>query len=979
MIFGAFQLDRPLALLLLVIVLPLIFLLVSKTIAGGGRVARRFAIFVRVLVMLLLVGALAEPQLRDESEDLAVTFVLDASRSVPLDKQQAMDSWVEGSLDGKPDGDRLGVLTAAEDAYVQSLPSKLVQTVERRYVGGVNGTDLAGAVRLALAVSPADAAARIVLASDGNETAGSLLAAAQAALAAGVPIDVFPLKYQIVGEVRADRMVVPATARLGQTVTARAVLTATRPTRGRLAVLVDGAPAAVGADGEASIEVELDTGQNAFNVPVTLGTAGPKRFEVVFEPLEGSGDAVLENNRAEAVTFVTGRGAVLVLASDTESAGPFLDAMAESGIATEVRSFEQAPTALTGWSAYDAVVMINQAAYDYSEAQQEQLRRYVHDTGGGLVMIGGPESYGAGGWIGSPLEEALPVQLDPPQRQNMPRGALAIVVHSVELAQGVFYGKLTANAAVDALSTRDLVGIIEFEALRGTVWVHPMAEVGDRQAVRRSINRLQFGDMPDFAPSFRLGLQGLREANAGQKHMIIISDGDPSSPSASLLQEFRDANISVTTISFASHGGIDKRRMRLIAEATGGRYYDVSNAQIAQLPQIFIKEAQTVRRALIWEGDPFAPLVEPTGADPMRGIRSVPPLSGYVVTHERAGLAQTTLRGPENDPISAIWQHGLGKVVAFTSDAASRWSPDWVVWPDYGRFWEQHVRWAMRPSGAADVRVRTEQRGDKTLVIAEAFDSEGERVPFAMFEVFSAEPDGDLARSAMRQVGPGRFEAEVDTEDAGSYLLSLQYEVPAGDGRAASRGVAQAAVSKPFADEFRALEDNEALLAQVAALTGGRVITGAPQAAGLWSRDGLEMPVSTQPVWLQAMLAAVIVFLLDVAVRRVRIDLRVIFGGFGRAFGRSKETQSAGVDALKQVRGRRSKPAGPAPAPTTFEPTAEELAAAGDGSAAPIERAQAKAVQQDTEEEEGGMSRLMRAKRRAMEERRDDDPDGDAS
>src|SRR5690606_10492825 len=97
-----------------------------------------------------------------------------------------------------------------------------------------------------------------------------------------------------------------------------------------------------------------------------------------------------------------------------------------------------------------------------TDAQQAMLRQYVHDSGGGLVMVGGPNAFGAGGWIGSPLADALPIRLDPPQKRQMPRGALAIVVHSVEMPRGVFYGKQVCNAAVDALSSLDMVGLIEF-------------------------------------------------------------------------------------------------------------------------------------------------------------------------------------------------------------------------------------------------------------------------------------------------------------------------------------------------------------------------------------------------------------------------------------------------------------------------------------------------------------------------------------
>ena len=127
------------------------------------------------------------------------------------------------------------------------------------------------------------------------------------------------------------------------------------------------------------------------------------------------------------------------------------------------------------------------------------------------------------------------------------------------------------------------------------------------------------------------------------------------------------------------HNPGDLGRLKSIALATGGRAYEVvDNAGLGQIVQIFIKEAQTVKRSLIWEGDPFAPIVTPIASETMRGIATVPVVSGYVVAADREGLAMVTVRGKENDPIMAMWQYGLGRTVAYTSDATTRWNPAWV-------------------------------------------------------------------------------------------------------------------------------------------------------------------------------------------------------------------------------------------------------------------------------------------------------------
>src|SRR5690606_18111108 len=127
------------------------------------------------------------------------------------------------------------------------------------------------------------------------------------------------------------------------------------------------------------------------------------------------------------------------------------------------------------------------------------------------------------------------------------------------------------------------------------------------------------------------------------------------------------------------HSPGDLNSLKMIAEDTGGTFYPVTNqGQLGNIVQIFIKEAQTVKRPLIWEGEPFAPALSPGFAETMGGIRSTPRISGYVVAGEREGMNLVTMRGRENDPIMAQWQYGLGRVVTYTSDAAPKWNQEWM-------------------------------------------------------------------------------------------------------------------------------------------------------------------------------------------------------------------------------------------------------------------------------------------------------------
>jgi uncharacterized membrane protein len=873
-----------------------------RSLSGLGSTTKWVALVVRLVVICLIVGALADPRWRKESKDVAVTLILDASESVPAQLQNDVKTYIAGASESgnRLMDDRLGFITAAKNSFVQTLPTSLNSRIEQQHVGGVDGTNLASAVRLAIAVLPKDSANRIVLATDGNETVGNILQAAEACRALGVPIDVLPMRYKYENEVLVDKLNAPASAREGENVALRVVLRAVKPARGRLVILLNG-------DTIASSPVELKQGLNSFSQIVATQSSGPQNFQAVFEPESANGravaDSVIENNRSEVVTFVTGEAKLLVLADQEEEAASIVQVLKEAKIKADVRPGTAAPTTLTEWNAYDAVIMINRPAYDFSEKQQEELRQYVHDTGGGIVMIGGPQAFGAGGWIGSPLEDALPIKLDPPQKREMPRGALALVMHSVEMPEGVFYGKKVCEQAVNALSRLDLAGIIEYGWNGSTEWVHPLKPVGDGTEIKRSIQKLMFGDMPDFTPSLELALQGLSKAEAGQRHVIMISDGDPSSPSTTLLDKFLDKGISISTVGVFPHGGGDTSRMQYISQYTRGRHYHIDTQKaLAQLPQIFIKEAQTVRRSLIWEGPAFQPTL--TGfSESMRGLSAVPPISGYVVAAEREGLSVVSLKGKEGDPILAQWQYGLGKTVTYTSDAASRWNAQWMGWPNFRAFWEQHIRWAMRPVGNANVRVVTENRGDQTLITMEALDSKGERLNFAVVKGRLATPDGKGMDVTLKQTGPGRYTGSVPTDQSGSFLLNLQYAAPdASMAGGTVEGSVQAAISRPFADEYRTLEDNTPLLTQVAEMTKGRVLTWDPKADNLWSREGLTMPVAMRDIWLYVAILGLALFLADVGVRRVRIDVAMIRSAVAGLFGRGATAAGGQLSGLKAAR-----------------------------------------------------------------------------
>ena len=968
------QFERPIFLLLLLLIVPVLYL-AWRSRRSEERWKWWASLALRTLVVVALVAAIAQPSLVRRGEALTTVFVLDRSRSVPPQRLADARGFAEALVEAKraPE-DRVAVVTVGREAEIASQPDARSIVPGDEHSGDRDASNLAAGIRQALSILPPDTAKRILLLSDGNENVGSALAEAEVARANGIPIDVVPIEYESPNEVVFESLKAPTRARPGQVAELRMLLRSQRAARGTVFLREGGRPVDLDPDSPGDgLVVELEPGPRSINVPFPLETAGTRRFEAVFEPADESQDAMVENNRSTAVTFVDGTGMVLVVdPADGVASAPFADALAKSGLEVAVVSPEALSAGGDLLSGYDAVVLANVPRWTIDGETDRLLRAYVHDLGGGLLMLGGDQSFGAGGWIDSEVSQVLPVKLDPPATRQMVRGGLVLIVHSCEMPQGNYWAQQVSIAAIEALTRLDLIGIITF--VSGPTWAHPLQEAGDKSRAIAAARSLIVGDMFDFEGSVVMAITGLRDSRAGQRHVIIISDGDPAPPTDGTLKDAVAAKITITTIMVSGHGTQqDYVNMKYTAETTGGRFYEVTNPK--NLPKIFTKEAAVVSRSLIVEGD-FAPAIAPSATGPLRGLAGVPRLTGYVLTIPREGLAQVEVANSTEegvDPIYAYWNHGLGRAIAFTSDAGTRWTTGWTGWAEYRAFWEQSLRWLLRPAAPSNAQVRTRVEGDLAIADLEATDAAGGFATGLDPDAVVIGPSGTPRALNVVQTGPGRWRAEFPVNEAGSYLVNFGLG-KGGDGRRAS---VQAAVSVPYPKEFRTVRDNRALLEQIAERTGGRVVgLGAnPQAFDAFLREGLPVPESVRRTWdLMAVLAAIL-FFLDVAVRRLAFDWRGARDGVAASLAR-RPVGDGTVEAWRKARSARASEASLAMRETLAKgPSLDVRRAMKDAGSEPVPSGDAPGSTRNsdsvprsgeaTKEPEETTSRLLRAKRRA--------------
>lgn len=897
-----FYFGQPLWLAACALAIPMAWL-ARRNLKALGRTRQVTAIVLRSLVVIILAALLARPMLTRKNEHLTLITVLDRSQSIPRKLQTSARQFLSDALTGGQAGDLSAVVDVAEVASISRLPSSETGIHERNTTLTGRQSDLAAGVQMAMAIAPPDTAVKILLVSDGNETEGDLVAAARIAAANGIAIDVLPIRYTHSREVVFKRLAAPMKARSGQTITLRFILHSTAAAQGRLKLTLNGRVVDLDPDSpDLTVPVELKPGTNVKTVSMPVGMRGMHEFEAEFIPDDPSQDGIAQNNHASAMTFVAGKGYVLVLDGDSKAGAAMAGALRTAGIEVKYTRADNLPDDLARLMEIDAIVLADTDNSLFTFQQQEMLRRYVTDLGGGLVMTGGPASFGAGGWIGSPLAEIIPLDLDPPQKKQMPKGALVLIMHACEMPKGNFWGKKVAIAAISSLSRRDLVGVLDYKWGAGTAnWVFPLGPAGDKQAVIAAIKKMQMGDMPDFAAPMRAAYKQLKACNAGQKHIIIISDGDPGPPSRQLLNKMRKAGITCTGVAVFPHSPADVQSLQRIAKVTGGRFYNVKNPN--RLPQIFIKEAQVVRRALIVE-EAFAPKITFSISEILKGLGApLPNLDGYVLTGPKGGLTQLVLVGPGGDPLLATGQAGLGRCAAFTSSADSRWASQWLKWGGFERFWEQAVRWASKSSQPADCEIFADVNGRDVTITIESVNAEGKFVRFADVTGQVIAPDMSAKPLEISQVGPGRYRTGFRAAGAGSHLITVRYARSDGAGKP---GLIQSAVTIPYAPEYRDLSDNFALLSEVARMTGGRMIGGSAGQADLFDRAGVKFPLSATPLTRPMMLVWLALFLLDVAVRRIAIDVRSLAGRAWAAMPSWRPSKEAGA-TLDRLKLRRQK------------------------------------------------------------------------
>lgn len=853
--FNFEHLDIALASIALYALVVLVFLILIF-IKKKFRTYKVFTYFIRVTTILLLLLTVSGPFLESEKLSSKSYVLIDVSDSNHEPLMQEMLSKLESI---RQEGVERHYIPFAGNVYSNTLDSlgsgyrDLKLSWSKLDIGKTN-------LEKALSSLENKEPGSIILVSDGYETEGNVIGITPGLKQSGFKI--YPLLPENVSpqqEVLAiSNLYAPLVSRAGSAVNIKtSIRNDTKEAQNGLLEIKHGDKTIFSRNVEISPAKE-----EIFSAESDPSQEGIKEINAVFTPSKktyasSSRTIFLSGEKGEKILLISGaqedqRFLVPVMQSQSYQLKSLLPDDLKNGF-PEIKD-------------YKAVIFNNIALNQIPKGSASTLEDYV-EQGGSFIMIGGNRSFGLGGYINSPIEEVLPVELLPPQKEEKRLNVAVqlLLDKSRSMADGnrIDFAKEAAIEVVDNLKDEDYLGVMGFDV--NPFVVIRLARLSEiRSEATRRIGLLYPNKGTSVVAAIDEGRRDLVRVNAGRKHMLILTDGEitdaPKHYYYEMIKQVRLLGITVSTVMLGSEG--DQSMLQQMADLGGGAFYRTTDARA--LPKIFISDLKVASgERTMKEQSEYAVRVGPSGTISTI-IESYPDLKGYVQTKikNKANLELVALAQNKAEPLLASWSYGKGKSIAFTSDANGRWSQSWIGWARFQIFWQNLID-SLRtesesPSEQVKFDLRTYYENAKLNIDLSVY-SEAER---SSIDAEIILPDKSSKSINLRAVAPGRYFAEIENPKAGKYEFHAKF---------AAKSLTPVAfyLSGDLLGEIKGQGFNMPLLRNLADTSGGKIN---PTIEDLKGEEYTSLIKDDISIYL--ILAALALLLLEILLREGAISLR---------------------------------------------------------------------------------------------------------
>lgn len=861
-----FDIGKPVYLLLILAVDVMLFLTTKNLRArAGGKKAVILA--ARFFTCFFLILALSELGIVWTVEETSTIFLLDASDSMAAYRKD-VESFMKEALDLMKDKDKAAVISFGEEPVMESF---LAQQPVFEQIGKIDGskyTNIEKALNAAVSVLPESSRKRIVIITDGEENEGNSSNIAGVLKDKAVDLKVMKIQREKGNEVAAISLTAPQTLNLGEEFNISVNIKSNVNTLAKL-TLFDGSQKA------AEENIELTKGENRFVFKDIADTRGFKTYRAV---VEADLDTEMRNNEASAFINVLDKPMILLL-EDKEGEGNEIAKILD-GAKTDYKrlSAKSAPSDLQSLAQYKTIILANVSAENLSDGFLKALEPYVRDLGGGLVATGGDDSFALGGYFKTSLEKVLPVNMELKGKKAIPDMSIFVVIDKsgsmASVSGGITKLDLAKEAAarvLDSLRDNDDIGVLAFD--NAQYWVVQPQKPGDREALRSDIGTITQGGGTSILPALEEAVDKMKNQTSKIKHIILLTDGQAENTGYDkLLEEAKNVGITISTV--AAGYDADIQLLEYIAQEAGGRFYVTD--QYTNIPTIFAKETFMVARAYLNKRE-FAPRLVSMHSV-LEGVAEggMPNLMGYIASSPKDS-ARVILESDEGDPILTIWQYGLGKTVAWNSDMKGTWSKNYVNWDKNSVLWNNLINWTIENYSTEDLEISARIQGGYGEISAVQKNSNETIDTRAVITT----PSLGKIEVDLNPEAPGRYKGSFRIDDTGAYIIKVTQSKYGEVQRAVNTGI-----SVQYSPEY-SMDANSHKLERLVIESGGKYIKDAKEVF-----EGTLAPVKgrvdlTSPLLLLALLA----FLLDIAVRRLKLPMDKIvelFNGICSRVGKMK-------------------------------------------------------------------------------------------
>ena len=816
-------LNQPYALLLF---LPLAAFLFWQWRTGASR--RRLWVHAASLIMAIL--ALSDPRMYVNETKNAVAVLVDTSASSAGQLAQANE--IVNRLNNARGRHELKIIPFARHPR-EVRNNEVDPRIDLKAATGeeARSTDLEGAVRYALATFPSGKVPRLVLVTDGQETAGSVSRAAWQARQLNLPIDAYPLTGLRNAGLRIDKVVVPPVAYVGERFPVEVNVYASKPASASIEIAAEGKTLG-------KSNVSLETGINRLTLDATLPVAGAIE-------LSGRLDSPTLGTARFAEAIQLRKARVYLVNQDPIGSEQYL----ASVLTANQIALEGGLTLPADLSPYHEIILNNIDLESIPEGEKNRLEKYVQE-GGGLLVIGGERNlYREGKKLEDALDRVLPAKLAPPRS---PEGTVVVLIidksSSME-GRKMDLARTAAIGVIDNLRPQDTIGVLIFD--NSFQWAVPLRKAEDRVLIKRLVAGITPDGGTQIAPAVSEAVKKTLPAKGLYKHIVLLTDGiSEEGDSLNVAKEASDRKITISTVGLGQD--VNRTYLEKLASSAKGKSYFLVDP--SGLEQILLKDVQEHTGGTTVERD-LKPSIISKESPLLDGVdmANAPALKGYV-RFEPKTTAEVVLKLDEKDPLLSRWQLGLGKAAVFASDAKSRWAADWITWAGYPKFWANVVQDLLPRTQSVDAQAQFDPATRYLTVQYKQRPEIGE--PARLPELFVLGPDNFRKPLKLERLAAGRYRGEIAL---GSRQGMFRVR-PVNDSLWFPETGTY--VEEP---EFRLAGTNSDLLKQVANYTGG-LYEPAPDQVFASGRRGAEQELAFWPTLLGL---AIALNLLELGLRKL--------------------------------------------------------------------------------------------------------------